>query len=288
MNHLKLIDSQRTANDFDVGKLCSTLSSVIGGYSLDPSQDRILLLRPSEINPAPESQNARSGNLVHCIVNLRRDIMLKRCMNNAEFVRRELLVAGVRSKSGFPHYNVQLFTNLLLRDSATGFNYDIVRGWDSCTYLAIDCGEIPAIPLSELATNMQSEIKEEGFLRCYGEWGAFNYLLGVTDRHAYNFVYFPVSARLVSIDNEIGPTPFPEQIAMDMNNSIKGAIRGPNQEASIEILREGFRSGWGKIRTNVSRFSSSLNGGEIELLERHFRDHSEVVARNFFAPNYLT
>jgi hypothetical protein len=211
-------------------------------------------------------------------------------MDNSEFLRRELLVAEARSKSGFNHYNVQRSTSLVLRDSTTRSNFEIVRGWESSTYLAIDAGDLFSKQLFELN---QAEIASEGFLQQFGEWAAFNYLLGIRDRHSKNFVYFPLSSKLISIDNEFGPYDANgrlenlEHIVMDMNNCIKNHIPRPKLENCLDILRNGFQAGWKKVRNAAPGFSL-LNENEQNLLNEHFSYDPSVVARAFFDSRYFT
>lgn len=289
MNFLRLTDVRQVADDFDVGNFYSILTSVIG-TRLELPRDRTLLLRPFETKPAQESQNAYSGNLIHCIINLSRDVILKRCMENSEYLRRELLVAEARAKSGFNHYNVQRATNLVLRDSNSRSNFEIVRGWESSTYLAIDAGDLFSKQLSELS---QAEIASERFLQQFGEWAAFNYLLGIRDRHSRNFVYFPLSSKLISIDNEFGPFDTNgrlenlENIVIDMNNCIKNYIPRPLLEACLETLKHSFQHGWESVRNAAPGFTS-LNTNERDLLKEHFAYDPSVVANAFFDSRYFT
>ena len=96
------------------------------------------------------------------------------------------------------------------------------------------------------------QVDPDRLCHMYGLWAAFNYLLGVSDRHGGNFVVSLRGDVLHSVDNETGPFDSageevrPELVMVSVRRNIERFISGTDRAARIAILRRGFLDGWNR------------------------------------------
>lgn len=173
------------------------LMSVCIGATLDPEKNKIALEKPSD-----PSRNARDF-LIVCKINNIRVVILKRCKDNPEYIRRELAIAIAKIEFDFPFYIILGKNGIKLRLNSKNKNCKIFSGWENKHMLVIDCDN-PHF-MKKMKDLSPKEVDLVSFCRDYGAWAAFNYLLGVIDRHHSNFVLCLNDNLLHSIDNEDSP-----------------------------------------------------------------------------------
>lgn len=266
MNLLTIGRNQENVVDEDALVFYEIISKCIG-QKLDPTKDRIFVDKP-------DTQSRSSGShMLYCTINGSRRVALKRCYDNSEFLRRELVIADAKRKLMFPSYNMFKIDGLKLRNTLTKNSCTLTQGWENKPLLVIDFGNpSDIINLRDLTrakiANMQS------FCHSYGSWTAFNIFFGVRDRHAMNFIFTKNTQILHSVDNEEGPLDSSgrfigvNDIAMTMSQNIQRLIAGANRDLCTQWLREGFIDGLARIRSVDPSSISMLNANEIALLEQ--------------------
>lgn len=265
MNLLTVGRNQENVVDEDALAFYEIISKCIG-QKLDPAKDRIFIDKP-------DTQSRSSGShMLYCTINGSRRVALKRCYDNPEFMRRELVIADVKKKLGLPYYNLFKIDGLKLRNSSTKNSCTLCQKWENKPLLVIDFGN-PADIVNLRDLNQTQIANMQAFCHSYGNWTAFNIFFGVRDRHAMNFIFIKNTQILHSVDNEEGPLDSSgrfigiNDIAMNMSQNIQRLIAGPSRDLCIQWLRQGFLDGLARIRS-IDPSISMLNANEIALLEQ--------------------
>ena len=254
------------------------LMSTVTDQKLDSRKDRILIKKPSD-----PSQNSRE-HLILCEINGNRVIGIKRCMDNPEYLRREVAVDNAKRLLGFPSYAILKSTGISLRDESTGENCMIFEGWKSKELLIIDFGNLGGMKkMKEL--DPQSVLND--FYYKYGMWAAFNFILGVIDRHGSNFMLSITDGVLHSIDNELGSFDSrgkevgDRQIVVPVKQNIEKFFNDLNRPICIQILRKGFTEGWDKTASKLSELSM-FNEKETQFINKQCRYDPDEISEIFF------
>ena len=255
------------------------LMSMVIGQNLDSRKDRILIKKPSD-----PSQNSRKY-LILCEINGNRVIGIKRCMDSPEYLRREVAVDNAKRLLGFPSYEILRSTGILLRDKSTGKNCMIFEGWESKDLLIIDFGNLRGMKtMKELDT--QSVLSN--FYYEYGMWAAFNFILGVIDRHESNFVLSSTDCVLHSIDNELGPFDSRgnrvgyQQIIVPVKQNIERFFDDQSRPIYIQILQKGFTEAWNKTTLRSSELSM-FNEQETQFINEQCSFDPDKISKIFFS-----
>lgn len=265
----------------DLEDLFSAISKCIG-RKVNSEEDSIHISKPNDW-----STRSAAEHIVRCQINKDRYVILKRCADNPEFIRREEIIAQAKCKLKWvPAYSVVKIQGIKLRSTKNGENYELAKGWEDKTILVIDIGNY------ELAKNLnQLEIKDiedlEWFCFCYGQWAAFNYLFSVRDRNGGNFVFFTDTQTLHSIDNEEGPFDSRGKnagvldIVASTQHHIQRFIENKDKKKLVKTLQHGFEQGWGTIKGNISSLSM-LNDKEKTVMENLLKDKPKEIAEIIF------
>ncbi len=200
------------------------------------------------------TRNTGKGNMYIVELDGRR-IALKRCDNNQLFLRREVIVHHLRKLFGMNDYTVKRQEGIRLRSINTGTNCKPFEGWESTPFVIIDFGEKGMRKnFRKLQTN---EIKDiQSFFEQYGEWSAFNYIVGAKDRHDLNSVYDLKDCKILSVDNEDRPLKSNGEFTdfNDQNDNIRNYIQKflPSEEEQWKETKKAFARGflrrWGEIQ----------------------------------------
>jgi hypothetical protein len=263
MNGLFIGDGSEPVTDEDAIAFYSRISEVISA-SLNPTKDKLIIKMP----PWHSRNSAKYARV--CDLDAERRICLKRCSDSAEFLRREISIHQVKQVAGFPNYNTTLSRGVLLRVAATGRNCTLLAGWEDKDTLFIDYGN-PKVSESMVTLQFGSIADPADFCYSYGRWCAFDYLFGVRDRNAGNFVYFKDSGVLHSVDNEEGPFSSDgrfigvEDILIQTKQNIEHLINGTRRDELLGRLRLGFVEAYYSIGKRASQFGI-LNEREQGLL----------------------
>jgi hypothetical protein len=232
-------------NDEDAERLYNLLSQV-SGLTLSCTTIPVSLRKPDW------GSRSSGSHMIICEIQGGRTVVLKRCADNPEYIRREVAVSQAKETLGVPSYKVVRVEGLRLRQSGTEANCTMTSGWDGKPLAAIDYGNL------QNARNLNKlSIPEIGnldmFCKDYGKWAAFNYLLVVRDRSLNNFVLFVDSQILHSVDCEDGPFGSngafvgADDVVMSTKQTIEKFITGNDRQARVAKLREGFVEGWSAI-----------------------------------------
>ena len=236
----------------DDARIFYGLMSTVTGQNLDFQKDRILIKKPSD-----PSQNSRKY-LILCEINGSRVVGIKRCMDNPEYLRREVAVDNAKRLLGFPSYAILTSTGISLRGKSTGKNCMIFEGWESKELLVIDFGNLRNMKKMK---DLDPQSVSSDFYYEYGMWAAFNFILGVVDRHESNFILSFTDKILHSIDNELGPFDSRgnrvgiRQIIVPIKQNIERFFDDLNRPVCIQALRKGFAAGWDKTASRSSELS---------------------------------
>jgi len=255
------------------------------GKSLDPKKDNIVITKP------PWSSRSAAAHMLLCIVKENRYVALKRCVDNPEYIRREFAIAVAKTQFGFPSYNVIKIDGLILQHPTTGANCDLLKGWEHQTILLIDFGDFNKVKNltddPDRGLKLSDMIDINKFCFVYGQWMAFNYLLGIRDRNSGNFVFFTDKQELHSVDNEEGPLDSNgndiggDDIIQSSKQNIQKFINDNNSSTCMSSLRLGFVDGWNKIK-NFQEFLIMFNPKEIERTKRLLEQNAIVLAKEIF------
>lgn len=279
MNRLCFAGVTETVSDEDAVRFYEMISSVIGD-TLSPTADTIVLMQMDKHSRSSQS------HMILCKIKEDRYVVLKRCFDNLEFIRREAIIAEAKKRLGFPSYGVLPINGLSLRSFSTSESSQLTKGWGQKSILVIDYGNYKSCKnLTELPP---SDIRDmEKFCFDYGKAAAFNYLLGVRDRNSGNFVYFLDTRTLHSVDNEEGPfdSNGNEIGVMDIvdatRQNIEKFIAGPNRSSYVRLLREGFQSSWDLISQQADSLNI-LQQREMSLFKKRLQDDPDRIAMLFF------
>lgn len=235
---------------------------------LDPEQDRILIFKPNE-----HTRNTQHNELLYCLINKDRKVALKRCSDNSEYLRRELVIDSAKRALNLPRYTIKQESNVSLTLINSKQNCSLLSGWENKKFLVIDYGHPNLLkPLSKLK---KEEIHPETFFYSYGSWTAFNLIFGVRDRHLANFVLCISDDILHSVDNEEGFFDNHKQlvpIRVMINQTISTIRHFVDEENSIVFstcFERGFKNTWEQIKNNISNlimFTESENELITEIL----------------------
>lgn len=275
-----LVPSAGNTDASDLRRFYSLISECTG-RRLDPLTDPVRLSVANDWR----ARNA-SGYLILCRAVSGRCAIIKRCLDDPEYIRRELLVASVKSAIGWePRYSVIEACGIVLRDAASGRNHPVLAGWEDKTSLVIDIGNPDAA--KDMNSLSVADIADLGkFCRDYGEWGAFNYSLGIRDRNAFNFMFFTDTQTLHSIDNEEGPfgdggnLGYEDDIIPSMRGNIARLLGGVPRGDHARAFRSGFMSGWDRIKSHSASLCM-LNEYEMHYLEDVLSKDPSSIADEF-------
>ncbi|MDG6949486.1 MAG: hypothetical protein JRM77_06550 [Nitrososphaerota archaeon] len=263
MNGLFIGDGSERVTDEDAIVFYSKISEVVGA-SLDPTRDKLTV-------KVPPWNSRNSANYARvCDLDAERRVCLKRCSDSAEFLRREALIPLVKQVLGFPNYKIAQSHGILLRVAATGRNCALLAGWEDKDTLFVDYGN-PKVSESMATLQFGSIADPAKFCYSYGRWCAFDYLFGVRDRNAGNFVYFKDTGVLHSVDSEEGPFSSDgrfigvEDILIQTKQNIERLINGTKKDELLGQLRLGFIEAYHSIGEKTSQFGM-LNEKEQGLL----------------------
>lgn len=259
--------------------LLDALSEVIG-EQIDPASTKVSLARPDK------GSRSAAAHLLLCRIGNDRVVGLKRCYDNPEFIRRELVVAEAKKLVSLPRYGVNALCGIKLDGTSGVANWELAAGWEDKMVLLIDYGKYGyAKNFVELNP---AEIKDaKNFCRQYGGWAAFNFLLGVNDRNEGNFVLFTDSQTLHSVDNEDGPYDSNGNEASPM--AIIDAMRQHFQKLTVaaakaecaEAGKTGFMETWKEISNAVGSLAF-LEGRELSLTRARLGLNPADVIALFF------
>ena len=267
-----------TILDEDAEILCGLLATITG-KKIDSKKDRILIKKPSD-----PSQNSEKY-LILCEINRNRVIGIKRCMDNPEYLRREVAIDNAKRVLEFPAYRILANTGISLRDKSSKRNCVIFEGWENKELLLIDFGNPNDMKkMQELDPKL---IDLGNFCYEYGMWAAFNFLLGVIDRHGSNFILSFTDRALHSIDNELGPFDSKgnkvggRHIIVPVKQNIERFFDDLNRPICIQNLQRGFIEGWDKIVPRLSELVM-FNEKEIQLIQKLSAFDPNKVSEIFF------
>jgi hypothetical protein len=169
-------------------------------------------------------------------------------------------------------YKVKKAQGLVLRLAKTGVN--LFSGWEMSEFVMIDFGKRNARKNFRPQDPDQlraDEIKDlEKFFEQYGEWCAFNYVIGAQDRHPANFIYDLQEQRVYSVDNEERPyqpdgsfVPFDSQVSL-FSQAVQPYLPSDKEERQgvVAAFKKAFVSCWARIRIALL---SSVMSGDPEL-----------------------
>ena len=267
-----------TILDKDAEIFCGLLATVTG-KKIDSKKDRILIKKPSD-----PSQNSERY-LILCEINRNRVIGIKRCMDNPEYLRREVAIDNAKRVLEFPAYQILANTGISLRDKSSKKNCMVFEGWENKELLLIDFGNPNDMKkMQELDPKL---IDLGNFCYEYGMWAAFNFLLGVIDRHGSNFILSFTDWVLHSIDNELGPFDSKgnkaggRHIIVPVKQNIERFFDDLNRPICIQNLRRGFIGGWDKIVPRLSELVM-FNEKETQLIQKRSVFDPNKVSEIFF------
>jgi len=273
-------ENQEKIREADAKKFYKIISDCIG-KNLDPNQDEIFLSKPE--------WSSRSAKItVKCKINDDAYVILKRCADNPEFIRREHVIALAKSVIKWkPNYDVTKVNGIILRPTSSDKNCEILKGWENKTTLLIEMRKYRcAKGINQLQSSYIKNLKD--FCFQYGRWTAFNYLFAIRDRNHCNIRFFTNNQILQSIDNEEGPFDSAGNNAgvLDIVNSSKQHIKKflPNQKRAsfIEQLISGFIAGWNIVKKNSSQLNM-FEDNEIKFLTELLKDDPKKIGKGIFS-----
>ncbi len=190
-------------------------------------------------------------------------IGVKRRSLNPSYVGREVIVHRLRRLFGMNDYPVLNMKGIKLRSAATKTNCAPFEGWESSAANLIYFGrENRRVDFSDLRPADIPDIIS--FFRQCGEWCAFNYVIGASDRGFRNYVYDLDNNLVYSIDNEERPINaltgnFPEVDREVPKFRIIAEKFLPRSEDERQRVRVAFRKGcfdrWPLIRQGLNNAS---------------------------------
>lgn len=262
----------------DVVKFYNLISYCIS-KKLSITENRIYLLKVHW-----NSHNSR--NSVLCKIDDDRYVCLKKYDDDiSNSIRQELITAQLKQKVDFPYYNVIKSSNLFLRRKISQKNHEFFNGWEQKDFLIIDFGNANSKNLMDVAFD---KIKDfESFCNNYGSLAAFNYLFGIQDRHIENFVYFPDTGIIHSVDNEHGPFDWEGRNVgvLDLiymtRKVFRRFINNFKNTQYRRFLEDGFIRGWELVKKNANKIDM-LNDNELMLFKKRLADNPQRIARIFF------
>lgn len=275
MNKIITPDSETISDDN--AKSFYKLISDGTGFDLSPETD---ILELSFYND--RSQNANKKLLIICEINKKYKVGIKRCMDVPDYHRREKIISEAKDLLAFPNYKMLDIRGIVLH-TVKSQQSKIFSGWEDKQILVIDFGKnLDRVTLKDLTIG----IPLEKFCINFGKWTAFNYLLGVIDRHDRNFLYSFSTDEIHSIDNEIyqiaNKPVGSRQIFNPPKKVIKKFLAAGNYEQLSLFLRQGFIEGWDCVIANISNMSI-LNSQEISVLRQKSSLNSGIIFNKFFA-----
>ena len=221
-----------------------SLVSQCTGITLNPEKDTILLSKPEW------GSRSAAQYTIKCQINgNEHHVIIKRCVDNPEFIRRENAICLIKRKMNWePFYNVIKIDGIILRKISDDSNCAILSDWQGKICLVIDIKNYKdAKGIQELSPD---EIKDlELFCKQYGRWTAFNLLFAIRDRNQNNIRFFVAKQYVESIDNEEGPfdTHGNNAGVLDVVNSMKSYLprflQNDKKAACVAKLIEGFEDG---------------------------------------------
>lgn len=120
----------------DLRRFYALVSQCVG-HKLDPEADRAYLSKPTDWLCRNSIRH-----MIRCRINDDRWVVMKRCLDEPELMRREILIASIKSRLGWvPNYSVIPAHDIRLREASTGHNCPILRGWEIKALVAIDAGD---------------------------------------------------------------------------------------------------------------------------------------------------
>ncbi|MCY4491579.1 MAG: hypothetical protein OXC46_08990 [Thaumarchaeota archaeon] len=118
-------------------------------------------------------------------------------------------------------------------------------------------------------------------------WAAFNFILGVIDRHESDFILSFTDGVLHSIDNELGPFDSRgnrtgiRQIIVPVKQNIERFFDDLNRPICIQTLRKGFATGWDKTASRLSELSM-FNEKETQFINKQCSFNPSRTLEIFF------
>jgi hypothetical protein len=179
---------------------------------------------------------------------------MKRCAGNPLYVKREAIVHRLRILGGMKNYSVRTLTGLRLRQVGTDTNCQPFQGWETSELVLMDFGAFGARKnFFDLVTSDVEDINR--FFEKYGEWCAFDYIIGTRDRHPRNYVYDKPEGSVYSVDNEERPydaglnfTSFDSELLNFNRNAQKFIPPTPeSRKEAILAFGRGFLGCWDKL-----------------------------------------
>lgn len=278
MNRIIIEKSTENIMDADAVNFYEIISICIG-TTLDPTKDRIVLSLPKE-----QTRNSKRNHLIYCLINTDRKVALKRCSDNMDYLRAEIVIGLAKNVIDLPRYTIFRQDGIILRNKKTEKNCSILKEWGKKLFLVIDYGNPNLIkPIKNLK---KEEIHLETFFYNYGKWAAFNLIFGVRDRHAANFVLNLNDNILHSVDNEEiffddNGNIVPARVIIKQTNfSVSRFIDDKNSLTCTAKFREGFIDCWEKIIANLSCFTM-FKGSELQLIFETAKHNPKKVVKQF-------
>jgi len=155
------------------------------------------------VTPPQVSRAETQGDLYRLLLD-EHVIGIKRRSRNPSYVRREVIVHNLRRLCGMSDYSVLKMKGVKLRSTATKTNCTPFEGWEDSDLVLIYFGRVDR--RRNFADLKPADIHDiVSFFQQCGEWCAFNYVIGASDRGFSNFVYDLDTTLVYSIDNEERP-----------------------------------------------------------------------------------
>lgn len=279
MNQIETDEGEKI-NDDDAAKFYALISQCID-QPLDPSINRIKLSKPEW------GSRSSAKFIVKCEIDQDHFVILKRCVDNPEYLRREFVVGHAKKVLKWePFYNVIKADRIQLRKIGSDTNCKILSDWGEKPTVIIDIQNYKNSKIIKHLTT--SDIKDfEKFCFDYGKCAALNYLLTIRDRNDGNFCFFLDKQTLHSIDTEDGPFDSSGNNAgtLDIVNSTKQQIKkflpNKNRDQFKATLISGFTAGWNLIEKNKTKLTM-FNDKEIKFLNELLSANSKEIGEKIF------
>ena len=276
MNDNEVQDSGRIW-DKDIEPLYRIVSDCIQ-MSLSQESDELILEYSKE-----RSHNANEGMLLECTVNGIHRAGIKRCMDNSEYLRREVIIDQAKKALGFPSYTILKCRGIRLYLGDVTEKKPLTE-WQDKEVLFIDFGKTGDFESLEALDPNQIDFAD--FSHQFGQWTAFNYLLEVLDRFGRNYLYSMSSRKIHSIDNELCRYRKKNVLGYSkVFNPPKQAIRrflNNNQPADHSFLEKGFLDGWSRVADNLVKLDMFDKDEHNRITQRVGRSKPEQLISKFF------
>jgi hypothetical protein len=167
------------------------------------------------------------------------------------------------------NYPVRMLTGVKVRMNGTETNCRPFQGWETSALVVLDFGKTGA--RKNFSNLVVSEIGNlNNFFEQYGQWCAFDYIIGTRDRHPGNYVYDQHDGSVYSVDNEERPfdanlnfAPFDSELGNFRQNAQKFFPPTPDsRKEAILGFGRGFLGHWDALK---EKFAATDLASDSEL-----------------------